>query len=210
MRPRPRECAECRRAPTATVDRVLHGLTLGQDEVRLVPLAVEHAPALLAFVDDDAWFGWSVPTPRTVEAMVEVVVAAHDTPGRYAFAVLGPDEEVRGTTSFYDVDHRVARCEVGWTFYGRPFWGGRTNPAAKLALLRHAFETWGMHRVALRADARNARSVGAITRLGAVPEGVLRGHRIAADGTRGDTAYFSILAPEWPSVRAGLEARLAV
>ena len=50
---------------------------------------------------------------------------------------------------------------------------------------------------------------GAITRLGAVPEGVLRGHRLAGDGSRGDTAYFSILAPEWPAVRARLEARLA-
>lgn len=189
---------------------MLHDLTLSADEVRLVPLAVEHAPALLAFVDDDAWSGWSVPTPRTVDDMAQVVAGAHATPDRYAFAVLGLHGEVRGTTSFYDVDHRVARCEVGWTFYGRPFWGGRTNPAVKLALLRHAFETWGMHRVALRADARNARSVGAITRLGGVPEGVLRGHRIAADGTRGDTAYFSILAPEWPAVRAGLEKRLAV
>ncbi len=187
---------------------MLHDLTLAADEVRLVPLGVEHAPALLAYVDDAAWFGWSVPTPRTVEDMAGVVTAAHATPERYAFAVLGPGGEVRGTTSFYDVDLRVARCEIGWTFYGRPFWGGRTNPAAKLALLRHAFDVWGMHRVALRADARNTRSVGAIMRLGAVPEGVLRGHRIAADGSRGDTAYFSILAPEWPAVRAGLEGRL--
>lgn len=188
---------------------MLHDLTLAEDEIRLVPLTAEHAPALLAFVDDDAWFGWTTPTPRTLADMADVVAAAHATPARYAFAVLGPDGEVRGTTSFYDVDLRVARCEIGWTFYGRPFWGGRTNPAAKLAMLRHGFDGWGMHRVALRADARNTRSVGAITRLGAVPEGVLRGHRIAADGSRGDTAYFSILAPEWPAVRAGLEARLA-
>lgn len=186
-----------------------HTLTLAQDEVTLVPLAAEHAPALFDHVDDAAWFGWSVPTPRTVDDMLVVVETALETPERYAFAVLGPDDEVRGTTSFYDVERRVARCEIGWTFYGRPYWGGRTNPAAKLALLRHAFDTWGMHRVALRADARNTRSVGAITRLGAVPEGVLRGHRLAADGSRGDTAYFSILADEWPAARAGLEARLA-
>ncbi len=185
-----------------------HTLTLAQDEVRLVPLAPEHAPELLAFVDDAAWFGWSVPTPRSLEDMRAVVDTALATPERYAFAVLGPDGEVRGTTSFYDVERKVARCEIGWTFYGRPFWGGRTNPAVKLALLAHAFDVWGMHRVALRADARNTRSTGAITRLGAVPEGVLRGHRLAADGSRGDTAYFSILTDEWPTVRAGLEARL--
>jgi RimJ/RimL family protein N-acetyltransferase len=77
-------------------------------------------------------------------------------------------------------------------------------------MFTQAFEVWGMHRVALRADARNARSVAAIRRLGASPEGVLRAHRVAADGSRGDTAYFSILAPEWPQVRAGLLARLAL
>jgi len=42
-----------------------------------------------------------------------------------------------------------------------------------------------------------------------VPEGVLRSHRLAPDGTRGDSAYFSILPDEWPAVRAGLEARLS-
>jgi len=86
--------------------------------------------------------------------------------------------------------------------------GGPTNPACKLLLLEHAFEVWGMHRVALRADARNARSIAAMRKLGLVPEGMLRGHRVAADGSRGDTAYFSVLAPEWPAMRAGLLSRL--
>jgi RimJ/RimL family protein N-acetyltransferase len=62
--------------------------------------------------------------------------------------------------------------------------------------------------LALRADARNARSCAAIERLGAVREGTLRGHRIAADGYRADTANFSVLAPEWPAVRDSLLARL--
>ena len=75
-------------------------------------------------------------------------------------------------------------------------------------MLTHAFEIWGCARVALRADARNTRSIGAITRLGATPEGVLRRHRLAPDGTLADTAYFSVVADEWPAVRAGLLARL--
>ncbi|HEY3548743.1 MAG TPA: GNAT family protein [Propionicimonas sp.] len=115
---------------------------------------------------------------------------------------------LRGTTSFYDVAPDQLRLEVGHTYYGRQWWGGPTNPACKLALLTHAFEVWGMYRVALRADSRNSRSIGAMRRLGAVSEGVLRGHRAAADGTRADTAYFSVLAPEWPAVRDGLLRRL--
>ena len=74
--------------------------------------------------------------------------------------------------------------------------------------LTQAFDEWRCARVALRADATNTRSIGAMTRLGAVPEGVLRSHRVRPDGTRGDTAYFSVLVDEWPAVRAGLLARL--
>ncbi|MBO1753144.1 GNAT family N-acetyltransferase [Actinotalea sp. BY-33] len=185
-----------------------HDLTLHAADLRLAPLAEDHAPALLDLVDDELWAGMTSPTPRTVQEMTTWVHAARTTPQRYAFAVLGPDGTTRGSTSFYEVDERVARCEIGHTFYGRAWWGGSTNPAAKLALLTHAFDVWGMHRVALRADARNSRSIAAMRRLGATAEGVLRGHRIAADGTRGDTAYFSVLAEEWPGVREGLLERL--
>ncbi|MCL3863149.1 GNAT family N-acetyltransferase [Actinotalea sp. K2] len=186
-----------------------HDLRLATHGVALVPLGHEHAEALLGLIDEPLWAGMTTPVPRGVADLTAWVDAALATPGRYAFAVVDEASgEVRGSTSFYDVDRTVRRLEIGHTFYGRGWWGGRTNPACKLALLTHAFDGWDMHRVALRADARNARSVAAMRRLGAVAEGVLRGHRLAADGSRGDTAYFSILAPEWPDVRAGLLARL--
>ncbi|WP_454050478.1 GNAT family N-acetyltransferase [Cellulomonas sp. Marseille-Q8402] len=102
----------------------------------------------------------------------------------------------------------MPRVEIGHTYFAPRWWGTDNNPACKLLMLTHAFDTWGCARVALRADARNTRSVGAITRLGAVPEGVLRGHRRAPDGSLGDTAYFSVVAEEWPAVRDGLRARL--
>jgi RimJ/RimL family protein N-acetyltransferase len=123
--------------------------------------------------------------------------------------VLGPDGEVRGSTRFYELNTGQRRVEIGSTFYGRAWWAGVTNPACKLLLLRHAFEELGLRRVALRCDARNTRSRAAILRLGAREEGRLRAHRVAPDGSVGDTLYFSVLADEWPGVRDGLEARLA-
>jgi RimJ/RimL family protein N-acetyltransferase len=189
-----------------------HDLVLAGHGVRLVPRGPEHSAALLALIDDDLWAGMTSPPPRTVADVDDATLAAQADPGRYAFAVLSADAadagQVRGTTSFYDVALGQGRCEVGHTFYGRRWWGGRTNPACKLALLTHAFEVWGMARVALRADARNARSIGAMERLGCVREGVLRGHRLAADGTRQDTVMLSMLAPEWPAAKERLLARL--
>jgi RimJ/RimL family protein N-acetyltransferase len=187
---------------------VQHDLALSGHGVRLVPLAEEHAAALAAFTDDALWRGMSQPTPRGEAGMREVVAAAHAAPGRFAFAVLDADGAVVGSTSFYDHEPRQQRVEIGFTFTDRRVWGTHVNPACKYLLLRHAFEEWGMQRVALRADARNTRSIGAILRLGATAEGVLRSHRVAPDGSRGDTAYFSILADEWPRVRDGLLARL--
>ncbi|WP_308200306.1 GNAT family N-acetyltransferase [Cellulomonas wangsupingiae] len=185
-----------------------HDLTLEGHGVRLVPLAVAHADALARCVDDRVWAGMTSPTPRGVDDMVGVVEAALATPGRYAFAVV-VDGDVVGSTSFYDVDLRMGRLEVGHTFYAPRVWGTHVNPACKLLLMAHAFGTWGVARVAYRVEARNARSIAAVTRLGARPEGRLRGHRVAADGTRQDSLYFSVLADEWPDVRAGLEVRLA-
>lgn len=189
---------------------VQHDLTLAAPGVRLVPLDLRHAAGLLRLLDDDLWAGMTSPRPRTTTEAEGYVRGALEDPGRYALAVLDDTTgEVRGSTSFYDVVPAQQRCEIGHTFYGRTWWGGATNPACKLAMLGHAFEVWGMHRVALRADARNTRSVAAMRKLGAVAEGVLRGHRVAADGSRGDTAYFSILAPEWPVVRDRLLTRLS-
>lgn len=189
---------------------MLHDLTLEGHGVRLVPLADEHAEPLSAFVDDDLWAGMSSPTPHTPTGMRAEICRAVETPGRLALTVLDAvTGAVRGSTSFYDWDPRIGRVEIGYTFYDPHWWGTANNPACKLLMLTHAFETWGVARVAFRADARNTRSIAAIRRLGAVPEGVLRSHRLAPDGTRGDSAYFSILPDEWPAVRTALVARLA-
>ena len=189
---------------------MIHDVRLAGDGVRLDPLAVEDAAALWPLTDDGLWAGMVTSRPASVAAHAEHVKAQVANPTTLAFTVRGEaDGEVRGTTTLYDLAVAQGRVEIGSTWYGRAFWGGRTNPATKLLLLGHAFDTLGLNRVALRCDARNLRSAAAIRRLGAVPEGVLRSHRIAADGTVSDTAYFSIVRGEWPDVRAGLEARLA-
>ncbi|WP_020015672.1 GNAT family N-acetyltransferase [Promicromonospora sukumoe] len=185
-----------------------HDLRLAAHGVRLEPLAHEHAPALAGLVDAQLWAGMTSALPDTVPAMEAYVDAALAAPDHLAFAVLGPDGEVRGSTRFYELSARQRRVEIGSTFYGRDWWAGATNPACKLMLLRHAFEVLELRRVALRCDARNTRSRAAILKLGAQEEGRLRAHRIAPDGSEGDTLYFSILSDEWPGVREGLETRL--
>jgi N-acetyltransferase len=183
--------------------------SLPSPEVELAPLGVEHAPALLALIDQEMWRGMVSPQPLTVEDAVHYVNGLAGRGDGVAFAVLdSATGALRGSTAFYEYVPEQGRVEIGYTFYGRRYWGGTTNPWCKLLMLERAFTVWQVHRVAMRCDVRNTRSSAAIQRLGATLEGVLRGHRLGADGVRSDSLIFSILALEWPAVRRGLEHRL--
>lgn len=113
-----------------------------------------------------------------------------------------------GTTSFMDLNPIHNSLEIGSTFYAKDFWRTFVNTECKLMMLTEAFEARGVERVTLKTDSLNERSRNAITRLGASFEGILRHHMKRPDGTWRDSAYFSILVEEWPTVKSGLEAKL--
>jgi RimJ/RimL family protein N-acetyltransferase len=99
--------------------------------------------------------------------------------------------------------------EIGSTWLTPDAQRTAINTHAKLLMLTHAFEAWCVHRVSLKTDARNTRSRNAIQRIGARFDGVLRAHMPGFDGVIRDTAFFSILASEWPAVRDRLQALAA-
>jgi len=83
------------------------------------------------------------------------------------------------------------------------------NPEAKLLMLENAF-LCGARRVELLTDLRNVRSQAAITKLGAIREGVLRRDRVTWTGHIRDSVLFSITDLEWPSVQQNLMTRLSI
>lgn len=173
--------------------------------VRLEPLTEAHAPELLAAAADDAVWRWlPASRPRTADELRELIRTHR---GDLAWAVV-VDGRAQGSTSYLDVDLTVGGLEIGWTWYARSLWATHVNPASKLLLLAHAFDDLEAERVTLKTDGLNTRSQGAIRRLGATYDGTLRHNRLRADGSVRDTAYFSILASEWPEVREGLQGRL--
>jgi RimJ/RimL family protein N-acetyltransferase len=123
------------------------------------------------------------------------------------------DSAVIGSTSYSDIAPGDARVEIGSTWYVAEARGTAVNPEAKLLLLGNAFDA-GYNCVALRTDSRNAQSRAAILKLGAKQDGILRGHvwmppgGARSEGYFRDPVFFSILAGEWPKVKAGLEKRL--
>ena len=98
--------------------------------------------------------------------------------------------------------------EIGGTYYRPDLRGSAVNPESKLLMFAHAFDA-GARRVGFKVDALNLRSRAAVLKLGARQDGIIRQDRITWTGRTRDTVIFSVLADEWPAVRAGLEARIA-
>lgn len=193
-------------ASSVVAVRAPEPVVLSGHGLRLEPLSMDHAPDLLTAADDDEIWRWlPAPRPRSLDDVRRLV---QDHRGEPAFAVV-VDGRAQGSTSYLDVDLSVGGLEIGWTWYARPLWATAVNPACKLLLMTHAFDELGAERVTLKTDGLNTRSQGAIRRLGATYDGTLRHHRLRADGSVRDTAFFSVLRAEWPGVREGLQRRLS-
>ena len=105
-------------------------------------------------------------------------------------------EELAGMSSFIGIDEGRQCLEIGGTYYRPHLRGTGYNRRVKDMMLRRAFDC-GIRRVEFRVDERNQRSQAAMTKLGAVREGVLRADRITWTGHVRDTVLFSILKDEW-------------
>lgn len=116
--------------------------------------------------------------------------------------VLFDDDELAGMSSYLGIDPDRQVLEIGGTYYRKKFRGTGFNARAKDMMLRRAFAC-GFRRVEFRVDARNRRSQGAMKKLGAVREGVIRSDRITWTGHVRDTVLFAILKEEWP-VQSGI------
>ncbi|WP_151774990.1 GNAT family N-acetyltransferase [Streptomyces abyssomicinicus] len=189
--------------------------------VRLEPLEARHAADLAVAAEADrSTFGYTwVPRADEVPAYIATQRerAGEGTVAPYAQISRATGHAV-GCTSFctpraWRSPRRLDAVEVGWTWLGRSAQGTGINTEAKLLLFRQAFEGWGVGRVDLMTDARNTRSRAAMERVGARPEGVLRGwgvSRVAGEeGRLRDTAVHAVLAADWTEVRETLEKILA-
>jgi N-acetyltransferase len=188
-------------------------LTLRGRYVELVPLERGHRDALLTAGRDPAVFRYlrmvPVRSPEQMDALIDAILRDQASGSALPFTQqILPEHRPIGMTRFLRIDRPNQGVEIGGTWLDPKFWRTPINTEAKLLLLRHAFEVAHANRVQFQTDSRNERSQAAIARLGAAREGVLREDVVLPDGHRRSSVYFSILAPEWPSVRDRLETAL--
>ena len=193
--------------------------------VVLEPLGPQHGEGLVrAASEDRESFNWA-PVPRTFDDIAPLLAsrAALAATGSWmSFATCrASDRQVLGSTSFLNIERwdwpqkgeHPDSAEIGATWLAPSAQRTAANTEAKLLMLTHAFDVWGVQRLQIKTDARNQRSRDAIAGLGAKFEGILRNYQAGQGdlgaGTIRSTAMFSIVPGEWPEVRDRLQARFA-
>jgi RimJ/RimL family protein N-acetyltransferase len=189
----------------------LEPVSLCADNVRLEPLSAAHTEALAgAVADGELWNLWytSIPRPEAMAAEIDRRLGLQRQGSMLPFAVIEAASGLAvGMTTYMNADGANRRLEIGSTWYRRSVQRTALNTACKLLLLRHAFEQLECIAVEFRTHFFNQPSRRAIERLGAKLDGILRQHQRTAQGFR-DTCVYSILASEWPTVRAHLHWQL--
>jgi RimJ/RimL family protein N-acetyltransferase len=186
-------------------------VTLRGEHVRVEPLSPTHEPGLIEAVKDgELWRLWytSVPKPEKMATEIARRLDLQAKGSMCPFTVFDADGRIAGMTTYMNVDAVNKRIEIGSTWYASRVQRSPLNTECKKLLLAHAFDTLKCIAVEFRTHRFNAQSRRAIERLGAQLDGILRAHQVSPDGALRDTAVYSIVAAEWPTVRSHLSWQL--
>ena len=177
---------------------------LMMDDVQYLSVFSEHEPELWEYsLQSAAGIG---NLRQYINQAISGRVAGHS----YPFIIFcKKSKKYAGTTRFYDIDISNAGCLLGYTWIGKEFQGTGLNRQCKWLLFQFAFEKCHFHRVGLRADANNIKSIRAMEAIGCIPEGTLREHLLLPDGTWRNSRLFSVLNSDWQAtVQEKLKAGL--
>ncbi len=187
-------------------------VSLDGTAVRLVPLDHAHHDALCAASDDgELWRLWytPVPSPEGMTAEIDRRLGLREKGSMLPFTVLDAEGTPVGMTTYMNIDAANRRVEIGSTWYAKRVQRSALNTEARRLLLGHAFEALDCIAVEFRTHRLNRQSRRAIERLGAQFDGTLRNHSIGPNGIIRDTVVYSVIATEWPAVKANLDWQLA-
>jgi ribosomal-protein-alanine N-acetyltransferase len=172
---------------------------LTEGQVVLRELRASDAASLFALLTTEEVARFISPPPTTVEGFEKFIAWTHrqreaGTYTCFAVTVQGFDTAI-GIFQVRDLNSGFDTAEWGFAL-GSPFWGtGIFEDGAKL-VLEFAFETLGVRRLEARAAVKNGRGHGALLKMGAVQECLLR-QTFLKDGQRLDQGLFTILAKDW-------------
>lgn len=174
------------------------------NKVTLRELQISDAHSLFAMLTPEEVSRFISPPPTTVEGFEKFIAWAHAEreAGRYVcFAVVphGMNTAV-GLFQVRQLEPGFGSAEWGFAI-GSAFWGTGIFVDSGQLVVDFAVETIKVGRLEARACVANGRGNGALRKLGAVQEGILR-RSFLKNGEFLDQMLWSILAEEWQQAKA--------
>ncbi|HUC56849.1 MAG TPA: GNAT family protein [Streptosporangiaceae bacterium] len=183
---------------------------LENEFVVLRPVEPGDREALRAIaMDPRIWryFVLSIDTDADFDAFFDLGLRDQHAGTRVVYVIEDkPAGAVAGSMSFCSIMEKDGRLEIGWSWLGISAQGKGINRWAKFLMMRQAFEEMRAERVEFKTDKLNVQARHALVNIGAREEGTLRSFNPMPGGRRRDAVYYSVLAAEWPEVKAQLLA----
>ncbi|SMQ85776.1 Protein N-acetyltransferase, RimJ/RimL family [Devosia lucknowensis] len=180
--------------------------------VRLEPLERRHAEQLFAVSTlpggPERYRYLPSEPPQRLEDLEQRIEAAQGGPDAYVAVVDKKTGTVLGQQAWLRIRPEHGSIEIGAIYWGLPMARTPLSTEAFYLFARHAFDDLGYRRFEWKCNNGNEPSKAAAARFGFTFEGVFRQDMIVKGESR-DTAWFSILDSEWPSLRAEFERWLA-
>ena len=185
--------------PVVTTDWRSALPTLCGANVTLRQLRRSDAASLVAMLATEEVARFITPPPTTVEGFERFIEWTHvqRAQGAYACFAVVPEgmETAIGIFQVRQLEPSFATAEWGFAI-GSPYWGTGVFADGAALVVDFAFQVLGVHRLEARAAARNGRGNGALMKIGAVREGVLR-KSFVRNGEYLDQILWSIVREDW-------------
>lgn len=178
---------------------------LENDRARLEPLTEAHFEKLLPVaLHKELWEFTSVTVQNEADfkKYFDQAMLEKKQESSYPFAIYDKQtQQYAGSTRFGLISFENKRAEIGWTWYHPAMQRTGLNKNCKFLLLQYAFNTLDLNRVELKTSLTNFKSQGAMLKIGAVKEGIMRRHMVNWNGTLRDSVFFSFIKEEWEATK---------
>ncbi len=171
------------------------------ETVMLIPLDKKYFNELIEVAKDKKiweYYAFDGSNPNTMQGILHAALVERDNGNQFPFVIFHKaDNAIIGSTRFLDIQPTHRKLEIGSTWLHPNYWATGVNRECKLLLLTYCFKHLKAIRVQLKTDENNLRSRKAIEKIGGQFEGILRHDMLRDNGTKRNSAYYSLLDEEW-------------
>ncbi|MFI5150989.1 MAG: GNAT family N-acetyltransferase [Bacteroidia bacterium] len=179
------------------------------ETIDLIPLDIKHFSELEMLAKDKRiweFYPFDCSNSEKFRNIYKTALTEKDAGNQYPFVIFHKkDNRIIGSTRFLEMQQKHRKLEIGATWVHPDYWGTAVNQECKLLLLTYSFETLQAIRIQLKTNEKNIRSCKAIEKIGGKLEGILRHDMLCDNGTKRNSAYFSIIDSEWKEKKLRLE-----